>query len=93
MKDFDQKYFETLLMSTHNICFHGEMIRKKYQSISVKKCIFFSYGLFSYNFVWQGTEELLKKESGISDADVKQETTTPSESEVSHALAAYKRFA
>ena len=43
-------------------------------------------------FLLQGTEELLKKESGISDADVKQETTAKSESEVSHALAAYKRF-
>ena len=43
-------------------------------------------------FDCQGTEELLKREACISDADVKQETATPSESDVSHALAAYKRL-
>ncbi|XP_060561519.1 LOW QUALITY PROTEIN: transcription initiation factor TFIID subunit 5-like [Ruditapes philippinarum] len=38
----------------------------------------------------KGTEELLKKETGLDDADVKPDTTGQSASEVSHALAAYK---
>lgn len=40
----------------------------------------------------QGTEELLKKETGIKDDDVQQDKTAQLTSEVSHALAAYKRY-
>ncbi|XP_052812149.1 transcription initiation factor TFIID subunit 5-like isoform X1 [Mya arenaria] len=38
----------------------------------------------------KGTEELLKKETGIKDTDVAPESSAQTASEVSHALAAYK---
>ena len=41
--------------------------------------------------ILQGTEELLKQEAGIKEDDVKPQASGPTESDVSHALAAYKR--
>ncbi|KAK3083461.1 hypothetical protein FSP39_023256 [Pinctada imbricata] len=38
----------------------------------------------------KGTEDLLKREAGIKDDDVIPQTAPPSETDVSHALAAYK---
>ncbi|VDI66636.1 Hypothetical predicted protein [Mytilus galloprovincialis] len=37
------------------------------------------------------TEELLKKEAGVTDDDVKPQSAGQSESDVANALAAYKR--
>lgn len=46
----------------------------------------------NYIFNYQETESLLRQEANIRDEDVKVESAEPSESEVSHALAAYKRL-
>lgn len=45
-----------------------------------------------YHGYKQGTEELLKREASIKDDDVRPQTSSQSETDVSHALAAYKRF-
>lgn len=44
-------------------------------------------------FHLKGTEELLKREASIKDDDVRPQATSQSETDVSHALAAYKRYA
>ena len=41
--------------------------------------------------LFKGTEELLKREASIKDDDVRPPTSSQSETDVSHALAAYKR--
>ena len=50
------------------------------------------YYQLAYALLNKGTEELLKKETGIKDTDVTPDSAAPLASEVSHALAAYKRY-
>ena len=82
-------------------CNTATRVRMEPRPLTLESVVFFVPGnliclivlkLIIVSFYWQGTEELLKREACISEADVKQETTTPSESDVSHALAAYKRL-
>ena len=46
---------------------------------------------FNILLEFQDTEQLLRNEAKLTDDDVKQEPASQTESQVSHALAAYKR--